>query len=160
MSVSATIFYKKTNIVTPEVLSAAIMELIRKGYVEELKEETFKVVNCETTHKHELLLIQWLFDEIGDGNEFTIKDIENYTAVKKNQKTYQKKFLEWQKAVQKEEISHNLFVQNIKLRVITGIIGLLIIQGIIYIAIYDLLFYIVFIIFIFLGYFFFLVFFI
>src|SRR5699024_1662425 len=134
MSLPATIFYKKSNIVTPEVLSAALMDLIRKGYVEELEEETFKVVNRETTHKHELLLIQWLFDEIGDGNEFTIKDIENYTAVKKNQKTYQKKFLEWQKAVQKEETSHNLFVQNIKLRVITGIIGLLIIQGIIYIA--------------------------
>src|SRR5690625_7359372 len=62
-------------------------------------------------------------------------------AVKKNQKTYQKKFLEWQKAVQKEESSHNLFVQNIKLRVITGSIGLLIIPGIIYIAIYDLLLY-------------------
>src|SRR5690625_6973417 len=92
MSLPATIFYKKSNIVTPEVLSAALMDLIRKGYVEELEEETFKVVNRETTHKHELLLIQWLFDEIGDGNEFTIKDIENYTAVKKNQKTYQKKF--------------------------------------------------------------------
>ena len=152
MSLPATIFYKKSNIVTPEVLSAALMDLIRKRYVEELEEETFKVVNRETTHEHELLLIQWLFDEIGDGNEFTIKDIENYTAVKKNQKTYQKKFLEWQKAVQKEETSHNLFVQNIKLRVITGIIGLLIIPGIIYIAIYDLLLYMAFSIFLSIGY--------
>src|SRR5690625_4781268 len=73
-------------------------------------------------------------------------------AVKKNQKTYQKKFLEWQKAVQKEETSHNLFVQNIKLRVITGIIGLLIIPGIIYIAIYDLLLYMAFSIFLSIGY--------
>src|SRR5699024_6256154 len=77
MSLHASIFYKKSNIVTPEVLSAALMDLIRKRYVEELEEETFKVVNRETTHEHELLLIQWLFDEIGDGNEFTIKDIEN-----------------------------------------------------------------------------------
>src|SRR5699024_5274874 len=51
MSLPATIFYKKSNIVTPEVLSAALMDLIRKGYVEELEEETFKVVNRETTHK-------------------------------------------------------------------------------------------------------------
>src|SRR5699024_12309089 len=61
-------------------------------------------------------------------------------------------FLEWQKDVQKEEISHNLFVQNIKLRVITGIIGLLIIPGIIYIAIYDLLLYMAFSIFLSIGY--------
>src|SRR5699024_10758198 len=69
MSLPSTIFYKKSNILTPEVLSAALMDLIRKRYVEELEEETFKVVNRETTHEHELLLIQWLFDEIGDGNE-------------------------------------------------------------------------------------------
>src|SRR5699024_8788937 len=124
----------------------------RKRYVEELEEETFKVVNRETTHEHELLLIQWLFDEIGDGNEFTIKDIENYTAVKKNQKTNQKKLLEWQKADQKEETYHNILVQNIKLRVITGIISLLIIPRIIYIAIYDLLLYMAFSIFLSIGY--------
>lgn len=152
MSLPATVFYKKANIVTPEVLSAALMDLIRKGYVEELEEKTFKIVNRDTTHQHELLLIQWLFDEIGDGNKFTIKDIENYTAIKKNQKTYQKRYLEWQKAVQKEVASHNLFVQNIKLRIVTGIIGLLIIPGIIYIAIYDLLLYMALSIFLSIGY--------
>src|SRR5699024_8282433 len=55
-------------------------------------------------------------------------------------------------AVQKEETSHHLFVQNIKLRVITGIIGLLIIPGIIYIAIYDLLLYMAFSIFLSIGF--------
>src|SRR5690625_7713794 len=85
-----------------------------------------------------------------------IKKSKKYTTIKKKQKSNQKKFLEWQKAVQKEEISHNLFVQNIKLRVITGIIGLLIIPGIIYIAIYDLLLYMAFSIFLSICYFLFL----
>src|SRR5690625_1099662 len=104
MSLTATIFYKKSNIVTPEVLSAALMDLIRKGYVEELEEETFKVVKRETTHKHELLLIQWLFDEIGDGNEFTIKDIENYTTVKKKSKNVSKEIFRMAKSCSKRRI--------------------------------------------------------
>ena len=104
MSLPATIFYKKSNIVTPEVLSAALMDLIRKGYVKELEEETFKVVNRETTHKHELLLIQWLFDEIGNGNEFTIKDIENYTAVKKKSENVSKEIFRMAKSCSKRRI--------------------------------------------------------
>src|SRR5699024_9418354 len=124
MSLPATIFYKKSNIVTPEVLSAALMDLIRKRYVEELEEETFKVVNRETTHEHELLLIQWLFDEIGDGNEFTIKNIENYTADKHTQTIHETILFERRIAAQKQEPRHKRFSESIRSGVSTGTTGI------------------------------------
>src|SRR5699024_6558045 len=118
MSLLATIFYKKSNMVTPEVLSAALMDLIRKDYVQALDEKSFKVVNRETTHKHESLLINWLFDEIGSEGTFQVADLEDYIKVKANQKTYQKDYLKWKTAVQEEELTYPLFSKNIKMRLI------------------------------------------
>ena len=139
MSLPATIFYKKSDMVPPEVLSAALMDLIRKGYVDEdSDEDSFKVVSRETTYKHELLLINWLFDEIGHDSSFKVEDIENYTDAEENQETYQEDYLKWQKAVQKEKRTYDLFAKNTKGRLISGVIGLLIIPFIIYFAKYEL----------------------
>lgn len=126
------------DVVQPEVLSAALIDLIRKGYVEEKDEEILKVVSRETTHDHELLLINWLFDEIGNEGVFKAEDLEEYTKIKKNQKTYQADYLEWQKAVHNEKDTFDLFSKNTKARLIMGAIGLLIIPFIVFFAIYEL----------------------
>lgn len=138
MSLLATIFYRKSNMVTPEVLSAALMDLIRKGYVQALDEKSFKVVNRKTAYKHESLVINWLFDKIGSEGIFKVADIEDYIKVKANQKTYQKDYLKWKTAVQEEERTYPLFSKNIKMRLIVGAIGLLIIPFIIYFGKYEL----------------------
>lgn len=138
MSLPATIFYMKHDMVQPDVLSAALMDLVRKGYVEEKNGDSFKVMNRNTTHQHETLLIQWLFDEIGNDGTFKMEDLKTYTDVKKNQETYQKDYTKWQKAVRNEKSDYHLFFKNIKARLIIGAIGLLIIPFIVFLAIYEL----------------------
>lgn len=144
MSLPATIFYRKSDMVQPEVLTAALMDLIRKGYVEETHDDSFKVVNRNTTHEHELVLINWLFDEIGHEGIFKTEDVEKYTEVEENQETYQEDYLKWQKAIKEEKRTYDLFSKNTKTRLITGAIGLLVIPIIIYFAIYELFMYMAF----------------
>lgn len=138
MSLPATIFFMKHGIVQPEVLSAALMDLVRKGNVEETDEGTFKVVNRNTTYQHETFLIDWLFDKIGNNETFRTEDLDTYIDDEKNQETYQMDYAEWQKAVQEEKKSYDLFSKNIKARLIVLIGGLLIIPFTVFLGIYEL----------------------
>lgn len=141
MSLPATITYMNHHLINPETLSAALMDLVRKGYVEEQAENTFKVINRKTDHAHEAMLINWLFDEVGKEGIFKVDDLKTYTALKKNQDTYQKSYSTWQKSVQEEISQSGLLSKNKKARFMFGLIGLLIIPLIIYLAIYELFMY-------------------
>lgn len=138
MSLPATILHMTYNIVQPETLSAAFMDLIRKGYVKEIEDEAFKVLSRNTVHQHETLLINWLFDEIGNGGMFKMEDLKTYTDVKENQETFQKDYTKWQKAVQDEKNDYHLFAKNTKARLMIGALGLAIIPFIIFLTYYEL----------------------
>lgn len=141
MSLPATIFFMKQNYVQPEVLSAALMDLVRKGYLEETKDESFTVINRNPSYNHERFLIDWLFDKIGDGNVFKVEDLNTYIEDEKNQETYQEDYAEWQKAVKAEQADYDLFSKNAKIRLTAGVIALLIIPLIIFLGVYELYFY-------------------
>lgn len=144
MSLPATIVYMNFNLANPEILSAALMDLVRIGYVEEVDKNTFKVVNRKTVYQHELLLINWLFDKVGNEGIFKIEDLEAYTSIEANQQTYQEDYQAWQKAVRDEILKTDLFSTNMKERLIMAMVGVLIIPLIIYLGIYDLYMYMTF----------------
>lgn len=141
MSLPATITYMNYSLVTPETLSAALMDLVRKKNVEELEENTFKVLNRKTDHPHETLLIYWLFNEIGNEDIFKLEDLETYIENKTNQKTFQTDYSAWQKAVQDEVRDNDLYSKNVKIRLVMMVIGVLTIPVIVYFAIYHLYMY-------------------
>lgn len=138
MSLPATIYFMKSGMFQSEVLTAALLELVRKGHVKQTDEASFKVVNRNTTYEHERILIEWLFDEVGQDGSFKMEDLKTYTNNESNLETYQKNYTSWQQAVQEEVNSNVLFAKNTKLRALIAMIGVFLIPFIVVLGIYEL----------------------
>lgn len=115
-------------------LTATIMDLVRKGQltIEEIdleipikkrmkkNEKTFlikKVTNPKSTNllEHEIYLQTWLIDRIGDGQEVSLKQIEDYG--KKDEKkatTFTKSYSNWQQKVKKASTNLGYIKTNSK----------------------------------------------
>ena len=143
MSLPATIFYMKSGFLQSEALTAALLELIRKGYVKKTDDDAYEVINRNTTYEHEIHLIDWLFYKVGHDGIFKMNDLTVYTEDEANHATYQKDFTKWRQAVRTEEKNHRLFNRHIATRVISAAIGFLLIPFVIGLAIYELYLYMV-----------------
>lgn len=151
MSLPATISYMKAGIMQAEALTASLLDLVRKGYVKRESEDTFVVKNRDTDYKHELLLIEWLFDTIGNNGLFRFNDLKDYTDKKSNHKSYQEKFTAWKQAVQ-EEVKHNdLLEKNTKMRSLIALTAIPLFVLFILFAVHELVFGAVLSLFIFIG---------
>ncbi|WP_226038512.1 DUF2207 domain-containing protein [Aquibacillus saliphilus] len=140
MSLPAIIFHLRGGIIqNGEILSASLMNLVRKGFVERKGENEFTVVNSNTSHEHEGLLVNWLFYKIGSDGTFSISDLEKYMENEKNQTTYYNDFTGWIKALKEEPKQHKLFEMKKTLRWTTAIIGILLIPVIVLFGIHELL---------------------
>ncbi|WP_396266061.1 DUF2207 family protein [Halobacillus salinarum] len=139
MSIPATISFINSGVLTPKSLTAALLDLVYKGYVKKVTETQFSVVNRNTEHKHESVLIQWLFDEIGNGNTFTMNDLKAYTKKKGNHSKYRNNFSSWKRSVQEEAAGHHLYQRQGKLRWVSAIAGILLLPLAITFIIYGLL---------------------
>ncbi len=138
MSLPATIAYMNARLVNEKTLTAALLDLVRKGYVKHDDEEHFIVMERHTDHKHESLLLSWLFDKIGRNGEFTLKDLKAYTKDKKNHKAYRDDFHKWKQAVLEEIKGNKLKSIKGKLRIVVGISSLLLLPLIVIFGIYGL----------------------
>lgn len=108
MSLPATIYY--TNPLTPnqQLLTTSLLELVRKGYVQSNNEEEFRLDNRHTEYEHESLLIDFLFDVIGDGTVFRFDDLKTFIGEKSNHAVYNEQVHAWLTAIQEEVKSSNL----------------------------------------------------
>ncbi|MGM7700522.1 DUF2207 domain-containing protein [Pseudalkalibacillus sp. Hm43] len=113
MSLSATIAYTNYKQLPPEAISAAMLDLVRKKYVKRIAEDRFQIIHREGALKHEQILMEWLFDVIGENGEFGFNDLKRYTRLKINHETYRNYSTKWQKAV-KEEVNENQLYENKK----------------------------------------------
>ncbi|TXL64015.1 DUF2207 domain-containing protein [Cerasibacillus terrae] len=138
MSMPATIRYMSNGYLTVDALTAALLDLVRKGYVKQTEEGSVFVVQEETEHDHEKKLIDWLFYEIGDSGKFTINDLEDYTENEENHESYQEDFDAWRDAVNDEMKSNHLFEDKTKMKWITAGIIFLLLPFIIVFAVYEL----------------------
>lgn len=139
MSIPATLYFTKSSILTPPVTAAALMELVRKQYVEQLSEEQFRLIDRHTEFKHEASLIELLFDKVGDGTFFETKDLEDYTKNELNHSAYNESIAAWQQGVAAEAKQHGLYGNPTGLRWTVGSIGLALIAAAIFFGITDLL---------------------
>ncbi len=98
---------------------AALLELIRKGHIEQLTDDRFKLVDrTAVQNTHEEVLIHLLFDEIGDGFEFGMADLKDYVANKGNHRTYRKCMLKWKNGLEKELRKHKIIKRRLGIRLL------------------------------------------
>ncbi|WP_153733099.1 DUF2207 domain-containing protein [Sporosarcina obsidiansis] len=123
MSLPAILLFKKGNAAV-ELMSAALLDLVRKGYVRQLSDDEFELVNPHFELEHEQQLAQLLFFQIGKNERFTLEQLKTYTKEEKNYAEFQKSFVMWQQLLKSEVKQYQLKKPSIKTRVALVLIGL------------------------------------
>ncbi|MGN8645059.1 DUF2207 domain-containing protein [Gracilibacillus sp. HCP3S3_G5_1] len=138
MSLPATILYMRHMTASSEMISAALLDLVRKGYAKREDESKFIIVDLNTDFQHESILIEWLFYKVGNNGVFSLSDLHTYTTVEDNHSTYHSDFTKWVQAVKEEVNENHLFEKEIGLRWTTGVVSLLTIPFIIILGVHSL----------------------
>ncbi|WP_318617791.1 DUF2207 domain-containing protein [Sporosarcina sp. YIM B06819] len=123
MSIPATISFTNGGVHTSEATAAALLDLVRNGYVEQLTDQKFKLISRNVAHSHEKVLIDLLFNEIGSGTHFEISDLEKYTKIERNHLTYRQSMSSWKEAVAEEVKSRELIENRTKFRLGVAFLG-------------------------------------
>jgi hypothetical protein len=141
MSLPATISYTNYKLLPPEAISAALLDLVRKKYVKRISEDRFQVIHREGLLKHEEILIEWLFDVIGEHGEFSFADLKRYSRQAKNHATYRNYATKWQKAVWEEVDGHALYQDKKTYRWMIGLSSIILTPFIVIFPIHGLFFW-------------------
>ncbi|WP_147804250.1 DUF2207 domain-containing protein [Alkalicoccus halolimnae] len=110
MSMPATMMYIHQT-VTPEMLSASLLDLVRKGKAMQEGEDGFRIKERDELLSHEIKLIEML-DDMSEENVFHLKDMASYLEKKENYETFKKKEAEWTKEVKKEQKEEKLVIER------------------------------------------------
>ncbi|WP_404407132.1 DUF2207 domain-containing protein [Jeotgalibacillus malaysiensis] len=112
LSLMGTISFNYYHMMTGQAVNAALLELVRKGHVLQETEREFRIVNKNGLLDHERILVEWLFDTIGNGETFTVEQVEAFAKKESNQKIYQDYEAKWHAAI-KEEVEAAQFNKDI-----------------------------------------------
>ncbi|WP_034627914.1 DUF2207 domain-containing protein [Halalkalibacter okhensis] len=141
LSMPTTIFYLNYHQFQSEAIAAALLDLVRKGHVKKIGDDKFRLVKGSGLLRHEQILTEWLFDEIGDQDEFCFDDLITYLEDKKNHQKYQRQKNMWQEAVRAELKEARLYENKVIYRVMIGLLSLILLPIIILFAVHGLVFY-------------------
>ncbi|WP_332631873.1 DUF2207 domain-containing protein [Halalkalibacter flavus] len=141
LSMPTTIFYMNYQQIHPETVAAALLDLVRKGHVKKLKGDRIRLVDRSELLKHETVLVEWLFDEIGKGDVFNFDDLSSYLKNKKNHQKYQRQKVKWQDAVRAELKEASLYENKVKYRVTVGLSSMILLPFILLFAVHGLIFF-------------------
>ena len=120
LSLPTTIFFTNHHL-SSESMAAALLDLVRKGYVRNDEEKRFYLLHRNGLLEHEAILVEWLFDEIGENGEFSFEDLATYTSNEDHHETYQSYQAKWEEAVKAEMDDANLYTKVDKFRLVTGL---------------------------------------
>lgn len=112
LSLMGTISFNSYHMMPGQAVNAALLELVRKGHVIQETERAFRLVNRNGLLDHEQILAGWLFDTIGNGEKFTVDQVEAFAKKESNQKIYQDYEAKWHAAI-KEEVEAAQLSKNI-----------------------------------------------
>lgn len=102
MSMPAIIHYTTEKPISPEMMAAGLLDLVRTGNVKQHSDDAFEIVNRKVAFPHELELIRLLFDKVGDKVHFKLGDLEAYTLKKENHGKYNDAVLKWREGIEEE----------------------------------------------------------
>lgn len=138
MSIPALLYFTNSVFLSPNAISTAILELMRKGNIKQLSEDHFELVHRKTGHDHEAVLIELLFDQIGDGREFKLSGVEQFTKNEDNHAAYNEAIAKWNKGVSQEVKAKGFYEKHTMLRWTAGLLSATFIGLAIYTGIYEL----------------------
>lgn len=141
LTMPATIYYTKPSGLGPEMISASLLDLIRKGRVKQIEEESFELVDGSEMNEHETALIDLLFHKVGDGTRFSLTDLKVYTDKEENHKTYGAGLEKWRSGIIQEVKKAKLFEKKAGLRWTVGLVSLALIPIIVQLGRYDVFLY-------------------
>ncbi|WYP27013.1 DUF2207 domain-containing protein [Alkalihalobacillus sp. FSL W8-0930] len=151
LSMLATILYTKSTL-RPEAMAAGLLDLMRKGFVKEHDTNQFTLIHRDGASKAEHILIEWLFDTIGDQKTFTLQQLESYAKDKKNHETYQQYDHKWKTAIGQEMKEANVHQNKKAYRLTVGLASLIFVPLFVLFPMYDLPMWLFFSILLFIGY--------
>src|SRR5690625_7755606 len=102
----------------PKLLSFALLDVVRKGFVRQIDEKSFEVIRRDADYRHERHLIHWLFYKIGEDGRFSMDDLKAYSEDEKQAENYQEDFSKWMNFVKAEVDSYDLYENTVKLRIL------------------------------------------
>ena len=124
-----------------QVQTTALLDLLRKGYIEREGEDAFRVISRDTEYEHERLLIEWLFDGFGDGETFSYNDLDvlegDKLSVQQEVTKYNTLQSAWEKSIREELDKNDLKGGGKGMRVLSVIAGFLLIAPMIVFGIYN-----------------------
>ncbi len=147
--------YLMKGTITPNAMTASILNLIYKKNikVEEIKtskktkEYEFTLVNRDNINETEEVLLDFLFETVGQNNVFTTKQLQNYAKNNSSYLTFQSKYSNWLNCVRKDALQCNFYEKNgipIVVAIFTLLISVLISFMVFYYSIRSVLGYLVF----------------
>lgn len=139
LSLPSTICLMNHQMLLPESVVAALLDLVRKGHVEKLDDKRFRLVHKHNLLQHEEKLVTLLFKEIGSDDEFNIDDFGSYLKKEQNQQTYQQLKSDWEKEVRAELKQADIYQNKVKYRVTLGFLSILLVPFIILFAVHHLI---------------------
>ena len=138
LSIPATIFFTKPTAQIDEVLTAGLLDLIRKGHIQEESDEKFILVNPNVKHNHEGMLINFLFDKIGNGKEFYLNNLVEFSQNQLNVETYRNFIMNWRSLISNEIKQNALYKKTAGFRWFIAILGVILLVLSIIFIVYDL----------------------
>ena len=107
--------YLMNNTITPNAMSASLMNLIYKKnvMVEKLPEQNnnykFTLVNRDNLNDTENCLVDFLFTTVGGNNEFTTKELKSYASSTKTCNTFMSSYTKWKNKVMEDGKNQGFF---------------------------------------------------
>ncbi|MGG3662804.1 DUF2207 domain-containing protein [Bacillus gobiensis] len=138
MSIPATISYTNKGAFSSDTVAAGLMDLLRKGYIENISDDQFRIITRKGALRHEEILMEWLFDKIGKNGTFSLDDLARYTKQKKNHNKYLSNQTKWQYAVKNEIKDQAFYEKNTIYRSTVGLSSLILLPFLFLFPLYDL----------------------
>ncbi|MFK3937344.1 DUF2207 domain-containing protein [Alkalihalobacillus sp. NPDC078783] len=151
LSILATILFTK-GMLRPEAMAAGLLDLMRKGFVKEHDTNQFTLIHREGASKAEQILIEWLFDAVGDQKTFSLQQLESYAKDTKNHEAYQQYDHKWKTAIGQEIKEATLHQNKTAYRLTIGLASLVFVPLFVLFPMYGLPMWLFFSILLFIGY--------
>ncbi|MFE7063283.1 DUF2207 domain-containing protein [Sutcliffiella sp. NPDC057660] len=137
LSMPATILFTHHQL-PGQAIAAALLDLVRLGYVKKLSNERFLAIERDVPLKHQMILITWLFDKMGSHNEFSLGDLNSYMKNQKNHAEFIKYQSMWTQAIKEEVKEQELYDKKEGYRIAVGLSSILLVPFLFLFPIYDL----------------------
>ncbi len=139
LSMPLTIYFTHYKLASSELMAAHLLDLVRRGNVELIGDQKFRLIKNDHLAEYDQALIEWLFEEIGTNNQFDFEMLKKYTKKEKNHEKYQELEHEWQLAFHNCIKEEDLYEEKTKFRTFIGFAALPLLPLMLGLFIYDLM---------------------